>query len=67
MPALIFDLDGKLVDTVCAHVFAPDLFVECARRLDVPPVECYGADELAYRVYRDVAELRVSLDDLGVG
>ena len=22
MPALIFDLDGTLVDTVCAHVFA---------------------------------------------
>jgi HAD superfamily hydrolase (TIGR01509 family) len=76
----------------------PDLFVECARRLDVPPGECYvigdavwdllaarragmlsvgllsggyGADELAmagaYRVYRDAAELRVSLDELGVG
>jgi HAD superfamily hydrolase (TIGR01509 family) len=31
----------------------------------------YGADELeragAYRVYRDAAELRVSLDELGVG
>ena len=76
----------------------PDLFVECARRLDVPPGECYvvgdavwdllaarragmlsvgllsggyGADELgtagAYRVYRDAAELRISLDELGVG
>ena len=22
MPALIFDLDGTLVDTVCAHVFS---------------------------------------------
>ncbi len=76
----------------------PDLFVECARRLDVTPGDCYvigdavwdllaarragmlsvgllsggyGADELAtagaYRVYRDAAELRVSLDELGVG
>jgi phosphoglycolate phosphatase-like HAD superfamily hydrolase len=31
----------------------------------------YGADELeragAYRVYRDAAELRVSLDELGIG
>jgi HAD superfamily hydrolase (TIGR01509 family) len=76
----------------------PDLFVECARRLDTPPGECYvvgdavwdllaarragmlsvgllsggyGADELeragAYRVYRDAAELRISLDELGVG
>jgi HAD superfamily hydrolase (TIGR01509 family) len=76
----------------------PDLFVECARRLDAAPGECYvigdavwdllaarragmlsigllsggyGADELAragaYRVYRDAAELRVSLDELGVG
>jgi HAD superfamily hydrolase (TIGR01509 family) len=76
----------------------PDLFVECARRLGAPHEECYvigdavwdllaarragmlsigllsggyGADELeragAYRVYRDAAELRISLDELGVG
>lgn len=76
----------------------PDLFVECARRLSADPGECYvvgdavwdllaarragmlsigllsggyGSDELeragAYRVYRDAAELRVSLDELGVG
>ena len=76
----------------------PDLFVECARRLGIGAGECYvvgdavwdllaarragmlsvgllsggyGADELeragAYRVYRDAAELRVSLDELGVG
>ena len=76
----------------------PDLFVECARRLAADPRDCYvvgdavwdllaarragmlsigllsggyGADELeragAYRVYRDAAELRVSLDELGVG
>jgi HAD superfamily hydrolase (TIGR01509 family) len=76
----------------------PDLFVECARRLGAEARECYvigdavwdllaarragmlsigvltggyGADELeragAYRVYRDAAELRVSLDELGVG
>jgi HAD superfamily hydrolase (TIGR01509 family) len=76
----------------------PDLFVECARRLDADPAECYvvgdavwdllaarrahmlsiglltggyGAEELeragAYRVYRDTAELHVSLDELGVG
>jgi HAD superfamily hydrolase (TIGR01509 family) len=76
----------------------PDLFLECARRLDAPAGECYvigdavwdllaarragmlsigllsggyGADELskagAYRVYRDAAELRISLDELGVG
>jgi HAD superfamily hydrolase (TIGR01509 family) len=75
----------------------PDLFLECARRLDVDPAVCfvvgdavwdilaarrarmlsvgvlsggYGADELqgagAYRVYRDAAELRISLDELGV-
>jgi HAD superfamily hydrolase (TIGR01509 family) len=75
----------------------PDLFVECARRLDTPAEECYvvgdavwdllaarrahmlsvgllsggyGSDELeragAFRVYRDAAELRVSLDELGV-
>ena len=76
----------------------PDLFVECARRLGIGAGECYvvgdavwdllaarragmlsvgllsggyGADELeragAYRVYRDAAELRISLDELGVG
>jgi HAD superfamily hydrolase (TIGR01509 family) len=76
----------------------PDLFVECARRLDAAPADCYvvgdavwdllaarragmlsvglltggyGSDELeragAYRVYRDAAELHVSLDELGVG
>ena len=76
----------------------PDLFVECARRLDAEPATCYvvgdavwdllaarragmlsvgllsggyGSDELeragAYRVYRDAAELHVSLDELGVG
>jgi HAD superfamily hydrolase (TIGR01549 family) len=75
----------------------PDLFQECARRLDVHAEDCYvigdavwdllaarrahmlsvgllsggyGADELgragAFRVYRDAAELRVSLDELGV-
>jgi HAD superfamily hydrolase (TIGR01509 family) len=75
----------------------PDLFIECARRLDVHPDECYvigdavwdllaarrakmlsigllsggyGADELyragAFLVYRDAAELRESLDELGV-
>jgi HAD superfamily hydrolase (TIGR01509 family) len=75
----------------------PDLFIECARQLEVEPEECYvigdavwdllaarrakmlsigllsggyGADELlgagAYRVYRDAAELQVSLDELGV-
>jgi HAD superfamily hydrolase (TIGR01509 family) len=75
----------------------PDLFLECARRLDAPPDGCfvvgdavwdllaarrarmlsvgllsggYGGDELvkagAYRVYRDTAELHVSLDELGV-
>ena len=76
----------------------PDLFVECARRLETSAAECYvvgdavwdllaarragmlsigllsggyGSDELAragaYRVYRDAAELRISLDELGVG
>ena len=76
----------------------PDLFVECARRLDADPATCYvvgdavwdllaarragmlsvgllsggyGSDELeragAYRVYRDAAELHISLDELGVG
>jgi HAD superfamily hydrolase (TIGR01509 family) len=76
----------------------PDLFVECARRLDAAPGDCYvigdavwdllaarragmlsigllsggyGSDELeragAYRVYRDAAELHISLDELGVG
>jgi HAD superfamily hydrolase (TIGR01509 family) len=75
----------------------PDLFHECARRLDTPPEECYvigdavwdllaarrarmlsvglltggyGSDELeragAFRVYRDAAQLRISLDELGV-
>ena len=76
----------------------PDLFQECARRLQAEPGECYvvgdavwdllaarragmlsvgllsggyGSDELeragAYRVYRDAAELHISLDELGVG
>jgi HAD superfamily hydrolase (TIGR01509 family) len=76
----------------------PDLFVECARRLNADADDCYvvgdavwdllaarragmlsvgllsggyGADELeragAYRVYRDAAELHISLDELGVG
>jgi HAD superfamily hydrolase (TIGR01509 family) len=75
----------------------PDLFVECARRLEADPGGCfvigdavwdllaarragmlsvgllsggYGADELervgAYRVYRDAAELHISLDELGI-
>lgn len=75
----------------------PDLFIECARRLEVEPADCYvvgdavwdllaarragmlsigllsggyGGDELeragAFRVYRDAAELRISLDELGV-
>jgi HAD superfamily hydrolase (TIGR01509 family) len=75
----------------------PDLFIECARRLDVHPDDCYvvgdavwdllaarrakmlsigllsggyGADELyragAFLVYRDAAELRESVDELGV-
>jgi HAD superfamily hydrolase (TIGR01509 family) len=75
----------------------PDLFVECARRLELHPDDCYvvgdavwdllaarrarmlsiglltggyGAEELqragAFRVYRDAAELRISLDELGV-
>jgi HAD superfamily hydrolase (TIGR01549 family) len=75
----------------------PDLFLECARRLEADPRECfvvgdavwdllaarrarmlsigllsggYGQDELvsagAFRVYRDPAELRISLDELGV-
>jgi HAD superfamily hydrolase (TIGR01509 family) len=76
---------------------APDLFLECARRLNADPEDCYvvgdavwdllaarrarmlsigllsggyGGDELiqsgAFRVYRDTAELRDSLDELGV-
>jgi HAD superfamily hydrolase (TIGR01509 family) len=76
----------------------PDLFEECARRLGADPGSCYvvgdavwdllaarrarmlsiglltggyGSDELeragAYRVYRDAAELKVSLDELGIG
>jgi HAD superfamily hydrolase (TIGR01509 family) len=76
----------------------PDLFMECARRLEAAPGDCYvvgdavwdllaarragmlsvgvltggyGSDELeragAYRVYRDAAELHVSLDELGIG
>jgi HAD superfamily hydrolase (TIGR01509 family) len=75
----------------------PDLFLECARRLEADAEDCYvigdavwdllaarrarmlsigllsggyGADELqgagAFRVYRDAAELRASLDELGV-
>lgn len=75
----------------------PDLFLECARRLQAEPEDCYvigdavwdllaarrarmlsigllsggyGADELqgagAFRVYRDAAELRSSLDELGI-
>jgi HAD superfamily hydrolase (TIGR01509 family) len=77
---------------------APDLFLECALRLQADPKDCYvvgdavwdllaarraemlsiglltggyGGHELeqagAYRVYRDAAELRISLDELGVG
>jgi HAD superfamily hydrolase (TIGR01509 family) len=75
----------------------PDLFLTCAERLGIAPVDCYvvgdavwdllaarragmlsvgllsggyGEDELtragAFRVYRDAAELGVSLDELGV-
>jgi HAD superfamily hydrolase (TIGR01509 family) len=75
----------------------PDLFLECARRLEVEPEDCfvvgdavwdllaarrarmlsigllsggYGEDELmsagAFRVYRDAAELRDSVDVLGI-
>jgi HAD superfamily hydrolase (TIGR01509 family) len=76
---------------------APDLFLQCQRRLGVAPTDCYvvgdavwdllaarragmlsvgllsggyGEDELvragAFRVYQDTAELRASLDELGV-
>jgi HAD superfamily hydrolase (TIGR01509 family) len=75
----------------------PDLFLTCAERLGVSPVDCYvvgdavwdllaarragmlsvgllsggyGEDELtragAFRVYREAAELRASLDEIGV-
>jgi HAD superfamily hydrolase (TIGR01509 family) len=75
----------------------PDLFLTCAERLDADRGECYvvgdavwdllgarragmlsvgllsggyGEDELtragAFRVYRDAAELRISLDELGI-
>jgi HAD superfamily hydrolase (TIGR01509 family) len=75
----------------------PDLFLTCAERLGVTPVDCYvvgdavwdllgarragmlsvgllsggyGEDELtragAFRVYRDMAELHASLDELGI-
>src|SRR5205823_3948005 len=75
----------------------PDLFLTCAERLGVAPIDCYvvgdavwdllaarragmlsvgllsggyGEDELtragAFRVYRDAAELRGSLDEIGV-
>jgi phosphoglycolate phosphatase-like HAD superfamily hydrolase len=118
--ALIFDLDGTLVDTVYAHVFAwqrafaevglpidgwrilrrvgmsGGLFARAAAReigrpLSAEPGDAvwdllaarragmlsvgllsggYGEDELnragAFRVYRDTAELRSSLDELGV-
>ena len=57
MRALIFDLDGTLVDTVYAHVFAWQR-------------GGYGEEELttagAFRVYRDPAELHRSLDELGI-
>jgi beta-phosphoglucomutase-like phosphatase (HAD superfamily) len=57
MHALIFDLDGTLVDTVYAHVFA---WLSGG----------YGEDELsragAFRVYRDPADLHWSLDELGI-
>src|SRR5438445_424641 len=115
MRGLIFDLDGTLVDTVYAHVFAwqrafaeaglaiegwrihrrigmsGGLFAraaarECyvvgdavwdhlaARRASVLSVGLlsggYGESELlsagAFRVYRDPAELRRSLDELGL-
>jgi beta-phosphoglucomutase-like phosphatase (HAD superfamily) len=55
MAALIFDLDGTLVDTVYAHVLS---------------WQGHGEDELtragAFRVYRDPSELHASLDELGV-
>jgi HAD superfamily hydrolase (TIGR01509 family) len=75
----------------------PDLFLNCAERIGIPPAECYvvgdavwdllaarragmlsvgllsggyGEDELtragAFRVYRDAAELHMSLDEIGV-
>ena len=64
MRALIFDLDGTLVDTVYAHVFSWHM-------LSVGLLSGgYGEDELtragAFRVYRDADELRESLDELGV-
>ena len=62
MRALIFDLDGTLVDTVYAfswHMLSVGLLSGG-----------YGEDELtragAFRVYRDAGELRESLDELGV-
>lgn len=78
MQALIFDLDGTLIDTVYAHVFAwQRAFAESGLAIDgwrihrrIGMSGGYGEDELlaagAYRVYRDAAVLHSSLDELGV-
>ena len=69
MPALIFDLDGTLVDTVYAHVFAWQRALE-ERGMPIDGWRIHrgsGMSGGAFRVYRDAAELRASLDELGVG
>ncbi len=50
MRALIFDLDGTLVDTVYAARLGQDELTRAG----------------AFRVYRDTAELAESLDELGL-
>jgi phosphoglycolate phosphatase-like HAD superfamily hydrolase len=71
MQALIFDLDGTLVNTVYAHVFAWQRALAEAGMLSIGLLSGgYGEDELsragAFRVYSDPDELRRLLDELGI-
>lgn len=71
MKALIFDLDGTLVDSVYAHVLAWQLVFAEAGMLSIGLLSGgYGEDELiragAFRVFRDAADLDNYLDELGV-
>ena len=66
MKALIFDLDGPLVDTVDAHVYAwPRALAEAGLPIDGWRIH-RRIGMSGGRVYRGTDELLVAIDELGI-